>query len=94
MRLKLVGSIFSFIVRYSATAYATCSIVNETGHSFTIASGNISNQRVGAHTTTTIEPGAVSAKGDDGKTNFGGFCQDGQSVQVIEKDGVVMMVPK
>jgi hypothetical protein len=75
-------------------AGASCHIHNDTGYSFTVESGNTSNQRVGSHTTTTIAPGKVIAKSDDGKASFGGMCQDGQSVEVKEQGGVVVMLPK
>jgi hypothetical protein len=77
----------------AAPALASCSIHNETNYSFTVESGNTSNQSVGAHTSTTIAPGKVIAKSKEGKS-FGGMCKDGDRVKVVEKDGVVMMVPE
>ena len=85
---------FLAIAAPALAARASCSIHNDTGYSFTVESGNTSNQRVGSHTQTTIAPGKVIAKSDDGKASFGGMCADGQSVEVKEEHGVVMMVPK
>ncbi len=76
----------------SHSALASCSIHNETNYSFTVESGNTSNQSVGAHTQTTISPGRVIGKSREGKS-FGGSCRDGEKVRVIEKDGVVIMEP-
>lgn len=73
-------------------AFASCSIHNETKYSFTVESGNTSNQSVGSHTQTTIAPGRVIGKSKEGKS-FGGSCRDGEKVRVIEKDGVVIMEP-
>lgn len=78
----------------SSAAYASCRIHNETGYSYTIESGNTSNQRVGSHTTTSIASGKVKAKSDDGKHNFGGSCKDGEEVVVKEEGGVVVMETK
>lgn len=74
-------------------AEASCRIHNETKYSFTVESGNTSNQSVGAHTTTSIAPGKVIAKSKDGKS-FGGVCRDGEEVVVKEERGVVLMMPK
>ena len=74
-------------------AAARCSIKNETKYSFTIESGNTSNQRVGANTSTTIAPGKIVAKGDQGKS-FGGSCQSGDKLLVTEERGVVILQHK
>jgi hypothetical protein len=74
-------------------AAARCNIKNETKYSFTIESGNVSNQRVGANTSTTIAPGKIVAKGDQGKS-FGGSCKAGDSLLVTEEKGVVIMTHK
>ena len=47
----LVGSL---ALLHGTAALATCRVSNETKYSFTVESGNTSNQRVGAHTTTSI----------------------------------------
>jgi hypothetical protein len=77
-----------------ASASARCNIHNDTGYSFTVESGTTSNQRLGGHTTTTIAPGKVIARSDDGKHSFGGMCTDGMTVEVKEDHGVVIMMPK
>lgn len=68
-------------------AFASCRIKNETKWSFTIESGNVSNQRVGSNTTTTIASGKVKAKSDDGKT-FSASCKDGDTLIVKDDKGV------
>jgi hypothetical protein len=93
--MKLFASILLITFLTAASAQASCSIHNDTGYAFKVESGNTSNQSVGAHTSTTIAPGRVIAKSDDGKgKSFGGMCQEGQHVEVVEKDGVVMMLLK
>ena len=77
----------------AASALASCHIFNDTKYSFTVESGNVSNQRVGAHTHTTIAPGKVIGKSDDGKT-VGGFCKDGEDVVIKEEKGVPILQPK
>lgn len=77
----------------SLPAAARCSIKNETKYSFTIESGNVSNQRVGANTSTTIAPGKIIAKGDQGKS-FGGTCAAGDRLLVTEERGVVILQHK
>jgi len=77
----------------AADARASCRISNETGYSFTVASGNTSNQSVGAHTTTTIAPGTIVGKSKEGKT-FGGSCKDGDNLVVKEDKGVPILMPK
>ena len=74
-------------------AHASCRINNETGYSFTVSSGNTSNQSVGAHTTTTIASGTIVGKSKEGKT-FGGSCKDGDSLVVKEEKGVPILMPK
>src|SRR5438552_15182653 len=76
----------------ASPALASCRIHNETKYSFTVESGNTSNQSVGAHTTTSIAAGRVIGKSSDGKS-FGGSCKDGEEVKVIEDQGDVVMVP-
>jgi hypothetical protein len=95
MTLRQLSFVLSVVaVPFAASpALASCRIHNETNHSFTVESGNTSNQSVSAHTETSINPGKVIAKSSDGKS-FGGMCNEGDHVKVIEKDGVVMMVPE
>jgi hypothetical protein len=74
-------------------AAASCRVTNETGYSFTVASGNVSNQRVGAHTTTTIDAGKIQGKSPEGKT-ISGSCRDGSDLVIQEKNGVPLLLPK
>ena len=76
-----------------ATAEASCRIDNQTKYTFTITSGNVSNQRVGAHTTTTIAAGKIVGKSDDGK-GIGGSCKDGDALVVKDEGGVPILMPK
>jgi hypothetical protein len=78
---------------FVAPVAASCRIKNETKYSFTVESGNTSNQSVGSNTETSIASGKVIGKSKDGKS-FGGQCGEGQSVKVVEENGVVMMVPR
>ncbi|HEY8923573.1 MAG TPA: hypothetical protein VIU64_04270 [Polyangia bacterium] len=77
----------------AGVARASCRISNETGYSFTVSSGNTSNQSVGAHTTTTIAPGTIVGKSKEGKT-FGGSCKDGDNLILKEDKGVPILMPK
>ncbi|MCC7072620.1 MAG: hypothetical protein IT383_14930 [Deltaproteobacteria bacterium] len=90
--MKLVAALI-LAACAAAPASARCNIKNETKYSFTIESGNVSNQRVGANTSTTIAPGKIVAKGDQGKS-FGGSCKDGDSLLVTEERGVVILQHK
>jgi len=73
-------------------ALASCRVSNETGYKFTVSSGNVSNQRVGAHTTTTIAAGKIQGKSDEGKT-ISGSCKDGSDLVIQEKNGVPLLLP-
>ena len=78
---------------FTLAVIASAAINNETGYSFTVSSGNTSNQSVGAHTTTTIASGTIVGKSKEGKT-FGGSCKDGDSLVVKEEKGVPILMPK
>ena len=73
-----------------APAAASCRIKNETGYTFAVASGNVPNQKVGARATTTIAPGKVQGRSDDGKT-ISGVCKDGGDLVIKEKNGVPLL---
>ncbi len=75
-------------------AYANCSIHNDTKWDFKVESGNVSNQSVGAHTTTTIAPGKI--KGVDSKEgkSISGQCKDGDKIEVIDDHGVPVLTVK
>jgi hypothetical protein len=92
--MKIIAIVAVVVAALAALpAAARCSIKNETKYSFTIESGNTSNQRVGAHTSTSIAPGKIIAKGDQGKS-FGGSCKAGDQLVVIEERGVVILTFK
>lgn len=74
-------------------AAASCRVSNETGYSFTVSSGNASNQRVRAHATAAIEAGKIQGKTEDGKT-ISGSCRDGGEMVIQEKNGVPLLLPK
>jgi hypothetical protein len=74
-------------------ASAGCSIHNDTSWSFTVTSGNTSNQQVGAHTQTSIAAGKIVGKSKEGKT-IGGFCKNGDKLEIKNEKGVPILVPK
>jgi len=74
-------------------AAASCRVTNETAYSFTVASGNVSNQKVRGHSTTTIEAGKIQGRSDEGKT-ISGSCKDGSDLVILEKNGVPLLMPK
>ena len=76
----------------ASRAAASCRVVNETGYSFTVASGNVSNQKVRAHATTAIEAGKIQGKSEEGKT-ISGQCKDGGELVIEEKNGVPLLLP-
>lgn len=69
---------------------ASCRIKNETNYTFTVASGNVPNQKVGARATTTIAPGKVQGRSSEGKT-ISGVCKDGGDLVIKEKNGVPLL---
>ena len=75
---------------FDRPAAASCRIKNETGYTFSVASGNVPNQKVGARATTTIAPGKVQGRSDDGKT-ISGVCKDGGDLVIKEKNGVPLL---
>ena|SRR5215471_1067953 len=86
----VVGSLLAAGVRDAA---ASCRISNHTDRDFVVASGNVAGQRVKAHGTTTIAPGKVQGKTDDGRT-ISGTCKDGGDLVIEEKNGVPLLMPK
>lgn len=93
LRQITVAAVLSAVAAvYATPALASCRIRNETGYSFTVESGNTSNQSVGSHTTTSIAAGRVIGKSKDGKS-FGGQCRDGEEIKIVEQSGVVVMAP-
>lgn len=78
------------LLLFDRSASASCRIKNETGYTFAVASGNVPNQRVGARATTTIAPGKVQGRSDEGKT-ISGVCKDGGDLVIKEKNGVPLL---
>jgi hypothetical protein len=74
-------------------AAASCRVTNQTKYAFTVASGNVSNQRVGANTTTTIAAGKIQGKSAEGRT-ISGTCKDGGDLVIQEKNGVPLLMPR
>jgi hypothetical protein len=83
----------TWLVIAAPQAAASCRVANETGYKFTVVSGNVANQRVGAHTTTTIAAGKIQGKSDEGKT-ISGACKDGGDLVIREKNGVPLLQPR
>jgi hypothetical protein len=81
------------IVTLGHAASASCRIHNDTGYSFTVESGNTSNQSVGSHTETSIAAGKIIGKSKEGKT-VSGFCKDGDSLEIKDDHGVPILMPK
>ncbi len=93
IRLALASSLFGALVFSTSVAVAGCSIHNDTKWAFMVTSGNTSNQSVGAHTQTSIAPGKIVGKSKEGKT-FGGFCKDGDRLEIVEEQGVPILMHK
>ena len=74
-------------------AVAGCSIHNDTSWSFVVTSGNTSNQQVGSHTQTAIVAGKITGKSKEGKT-IGGFCKDGDKLEIKDEKGIPVLIPK
>jgi hypothetical protein len=92
-KLRLVVFFASVVLTLQATrAMASCRITNETKLDFVVSSGNVSNQKVNANATTTIEAGKVSGKSVEGRT-ISGSCKDGASLVIREKNGVPLLMP-
>jgi hypothetical protein len=93
-RLAVIMCVASgLLVAAGSRAAASCRVSNETAYSFTVSSGNVENQRVGAHTTTTIAAGKIQGKSPEGKT-ISGSCKDGSDLVIQEKNGVPLLLPK
>ena len=93
-RIAVIACIVSGLLAAGGSrAAASCRVTNETGYSFTVASGNMSNQRIGAHATTTIDAGKIQGKSPEGKT-ISGSCRDGGELVIQEKNGVPLLLPK
>jgi hypothetical protein len=90
----LVATSAAVLVLASAhLALASCRIHNDTGFSFTVESGNTSNQSVGSHTETSIAPGKIIGRSKEGKT-VSGFCKDGDHLEIKDDHGVPILTTK
>ncbi|HEY5957586.1 MAG TPA: hypothetical protein VIV60_13565 [Polyangiaceae bacterium] len=90
----LVGSALGLsCLLQSAYATAGCSIHNDTDWSFVVTSGNTSNQQVGSHSQTAIAAGKIRGTSKEGKT-IGGFCRDGDKLEITNDHGVPVLMPK
>jgi hypothetical protein len=87
LSVLVLGSTFGAI----GAAEANCRIKNETKWSFTIESGNVSNQRVGSNTTTSIADGTIKGKADKGGPTISGSCKNGETVKIVEDRGVPVL---
>jgi hypothetical protein len=72
-------------------ALASCRVHNDTNYSFTVESGNTSNQSVGSHTETSIAPGKIIGRSKEGKT-VSGFCKDGDRLEIKDDHGVPILM--
>ncbi len=93
IRLALASSLFAALSFSTTIAVAGCAIHNDTKYAFMVTSGNTSNQSVGAHTQTSIAPGKIVGKSKEGKT-IGGFCKDGDRLEIRDEQGTPILVPK
>ena len=91
--LALSAVVAGLVFGHALPAYATCRVSNETGHAFTIESGNVSNQRLGGHTTASIASGKIVGKSDDGKA-IAGVCKDGDELVIKDEKGTPLLVSK
>ena len=66
MLAKFVAAI---VIVIPATSFASCRIHNDTPYDFVVESGNTSNQSVGGHTETSINPGKISSMSAIGKAS-------------------------
>jgi hypothetical protein len=90
---RIAFGIAAATLAFAPAARANCRVHNDTKYSFEVASGHTSNQLVSSHTTTTIDAGKIIGKSKDGKS-VGGFCRDGEEIEIKEDQGVPMIVPK
>jgi hypothetical protein len=94
MKTILLAAVLATSFASLGVAHANCRIHNDTKWSFTIESGNTSNQRVGAHTTTSIADGRIAGKSDTGNVTISGSCKNGETVEVKEDRGVPVLTVK
>ena len=93
IRSLLCSAAMLGLMLQASYAAASCSIHNDTNYSFTVTSGNTSNQMVGSHSQTSIAAGKIVGKSKEGKT-IGGFCKDGDKLEISDDHGVPVLMPK
>ena len=95
MTTRTLLSLASLLGLFLSTSYAVagCSIHNDTNWSFTVTSGNTSNQMVNSHSQTGIASGKIVGKSKEGKT-IGGFCKDGDKLEITDDHGVPVLMSK
>jgi hypothetical protein len=89
----IIWAVNGLLALAGSRAAASCRVTNETGYTFTVASGNVANQRIRAHATAAIEAGKIQGKSEEGKT-ISGSCKDGGELVIQEKNGVPLLLPK
>jgi hypothetical protein len=88
MKLKIAAVLIA--LSFSANAYASCEIKNETSKNFTVEYGNISNRSFGSNHIDTFPAGSISGKSKDG-ASFSGSCSDGERLVIKEENGTIKM---
>jgi hypothetical protein len=93
IRVIIGGAAALAVLATAHVALASCRIHNDTGISFTVESGNTSNQSVGSHTETSIAAGKIIGRSSDGKS-ISGFCKDGDRLEIKDDHGVPILMHK
>ena len=86
----LLATLFT-LTSFAGAAEANCRIKNETKWSFKVESGNVSNQSVGANTTTSIADGKIVGKDEKAGKTFSGSCKNGDSLRIKDDKGVPVL---
>jgi hypothetical protein len=86
MKTIIIASLLSTAL-FASTAAAECRIKNETKWSFKVESGNVSNQSVGANTTTSIAEGKVVGKDEKAGKTFSATCKKGETLKIKDDRG-------
>ncbi len=93
-KFVLVATTLSLSLLVAAPAFASCRIKNETKWDFTVESGNTSNQRVNANTTTSIASGKIKGKDDKSGKTISGSCKDGDELVIKDDHGIPVVEMK
>jgi hypothetical protein len=84
---NIIIAAFLATAALATTAAAECRIKNETKWSFKVESGNVSNQSVGANTTTSIAEGKVVGKDEKAGKTFSATCKRGETLKIKDDRG-------